>query len=67
MKIEVLKSKIHRVKVTEADLYVRDRRPKFVTARVVLWKMQDAKGFTQEEIASLAGWDHTTIGHALKK
>ena len=63
-RIAVMVAALH--DITEADLYVRDRNPHFVKARVVFWKMLYKKGFTQETIASLAGWDHTTIGHALQ-
>jgi len=63
-RIAVMVARAH--KISEADIYVRDRKPKFVQARVVLWKMLRAKGHTLQDIAGLAGWDHTTIGHAIQ-
>lgn len=47
--------------LTDADLYVRDRRKHIVDARHEAWTKCREAGFTFQAIAGLAGWDHTSV------
>lgn len=53
--------------LSEADLYVRDRRAPYVAARREAWALcyRNGRGHTYEAIAALGGWDHTTIMHGV--
>ena len=46
---------------TEADLYVRDRRGPICRVRSEAWSACYHAGFTYVKIASVAGWDHTSV------
>jgi hypothetical protein len=51
----------------EADLYVRDRSPRFVSARHAAWAQCRAVGFVCQDIADLGGWDCSTVIGATNK
>jgi chromosomal replication initiation ATPase DnaA len=47
--------------LTEADLLVRDRHPVAVAARHEAFAACRSLGLTLQAIASVGGWDHTTV------
>jgi chromosomal replication initiation ATPase DnaA len=51
--------------LTEADLYVRDRTAPVAEARACAMRACYDEGFSSPEIASLAGWDVTTVRRAI--
>ena len=57
----IMRSVADRHGLTEADLYVRDRRGPVCLARSEAWAKCYHAGFTYVKIASVAGWDHTSV------
>ena len=53
--------------LSEADLYVRDKRKHVAAARREAWEGCRRLGFTYQAIADLAGWDCSTVQQALNK
>lgn len=52
---------------TEGDLYCRDRRADVVAVRSEAWAKCREAGFSYAAIAALAGWDHTSVMHGVRK
>lgn len=53
--------------ISEADIYVRDRRPDLAAARRAAWAECFAAGFNKSVISRLGGWDQTTVSHGVRK
>lgn len=53
--------------MTEADLYVRDRRQSVSVARFEAWSECSDRGFSLPIIAALGGWHHTSVLHGVRK
>lgn len=53
--------------LTEADLLVRDRSGPVAAARHEAWAKCRRAGMTLQAIASVGGWDHTTVREGAMK
>lgn len=53
--------------LSEADLYVRDRRSSYAIARHDAWDKCCKAGFIRADIVLLGGWDWTTVDHGVKQ
>ena len=52
--------------LTEADLLVRDKHKPAVTARHEAWAICYRLGLTHEAIASVGGWDNSTVREGVR-
>ncbi|MFC3060036.1 hypothetical protein [Paenirhodobacter populi] len=64
---DVFRAAAGRHGLTEADLYIRDQSKPLVAARHEAWAEARRSGFTLKEIASIAGWDHTSVMHGARR